>query len=311
LAEIGTNRFRRPPYPVIEKFIDTVETLISAFLVAGLYAAMSYGLALIYGVLKVINLANAGFLMLGAYITWWMWSSFHVDPLLAPLAIVPLFFLMGFTIERILVRRVLGQEPIVSLLLLFGLWLVLQNLAYVIWTGDTRSIETPFIDASLKLGSIQVAWARIYVFVAGVLALVALQLLLTRTQLGRAIRAVAQDREAAKITGIDVDRVMGIAFGIGIALTGFAGSLLSLLFSFNPDFGRTLLLKSFCIIVLGGLDSFVGVAFGALSLALAEAFGVRYMAASLQNLISFVVLVVVLVAFPKGISGMLRSLRRG
>jgi len=150
---------------------------------------MSYGLALIYGVLKVINLANAGFLMLGAYVTWWMWSALHIDPLLAPIVIVPLFFAVGFVVERVLVRRVLGQEPIVSLLLLFGLWLVLQNLAYVIWSGDTRSIETPFIDASLKLGPIQIAWPRIYVFVAGVLALVALQILLTRTQLGRAIRA--------------------------------------------------------------------------------------------------------------------------
>jgi len=241
----------------------------------------------------------------------WMWSALHVDPLLAPLAIVPAFFLLGVLIERFLVRRVLGQDPIVSLLLLFGLWLVLQNLAYVIWTGDTRSIETPFIDSSLMLGALRVASPRIYVFVAGVLALVVLQLFLTRTQLGRAIRAVAQDRDAAKLAGIDVDRVMGIAFGIGIALAGFAGSLLSLLFSFNPDFGRALSLKSFCVIVLGGLDSFVGVAFGAVALSLAEAFGVRYMPASLQNLISFVVLVVVLVLFPKGISGIVRSLRRG
>lgn len=272
---------------------------------------MSYGLALIYGVLKIINLANAGVLMLGAYLTWWMWAALHLDPLLAPIVVVPLFFGFGVAMERVMVRRVLGQDPIVSLLLLFGVWLVLQNLAYAIWTGDTRSIETPFIDSVLKFGELQVSAPRVYVFVAGVLALVALQLFLTRTQLGRAIRAVAQDRDAAKLAGIDVDRVMGVAFGIGIALAGFAGSLLSLLFSFNPDFGRTLSLKSFCIIVLGGLDSFVGVAFGAIALALAEAFGVRYMPASLQNLISFVVLVVVLVLFPKGIAGMLRSLRRG
>lgn len=272
---------------------------------------MSYGLALIYGVLKIINLANAGVLMLGAYVTWWMWSALHVDPLLAPLVIVPAFFLFGVLIERFLVRRVLRQDPIVSLLLLFGLWLVLQNLAYVIWTGDTRSIDTPFIDSSLTFGAMRVAAPRIYVFVAGVLALVVLQLFLTRTQLGRAIRAVAQDRDAAKLVGVDVDRVMAIAFGIGIALAGFAGSLLSLLFSFNPDFGRALSLKSFCIIVLGGLDSFVGVAFGAFALSLAEAFGVRYMPASLQNLISFVVLVVVLVLFPKGIAGVVRRFRRG
>jgi branched-chain amino acid transport system permease protein len=271
---------------------------------------MSYGLALIYGVLKIINLANAGLLMLGAYLTWWMWSAYHLDPLLAPLIVIPLFVAFGVLLEITIVRRVLDQDPIVSLLLLFGVWLVLQNLAYLIWTGDTRTIETPFVDATLQVGGMRLAWPRIYVFVAGALTLVALQLFLSRTHTGRAIRAVAQDRDAARLVGIDVGRVNAIAFGLGVALSGFAGSLLSLLFSFNPDFGRTLSLKSFCIIVLGGLDSFVGVAFGAISLALAEAFGLRYMPASLQNLISFVVLVVVLVVFPKGIAGIVRSLRR-
>ncbi len=219
---------------------------------------MSYGLALIYGVLKIINLANAGFLMLGAYVTWWLFTAFNVHPLLAPLVIVPAFFLLGWALERTLVRRVLGAEPIISLLLLFGVWLVLQNLAYVIWTGDTRSIEMPFIEATVAFGGLTLGQPRIYVFVMGVLILVALQLFLTRTHLGRAIRATAQDRDAARLVGVDVDRVMGIAFGIGIALAGFGGSLLSLLFSFTPDFGRALSLKSFCIVVLGGLDSIVG-----------------------------------------------------
>lgn len=288
---------------------DTVETLINAILVAGLYASMSYGLALIYGVLKIINLANAGVLMLGAYVTWWMWSALHVDPLLAPLVVIPLFFVFGVVIERTLVKRVLGQDPIVSLLLLFGLWLVLQNVAYLLFTGDTRSIDNAFIESSFKLGDIQVSWPRVYVFMMSVLSLIALEAFLGRTQLGRAIRAIAQDRDAAKLIGVDVDRVNAIAFGLGIAFAAFAGSLLAMLFSFNPDFGRTLQLKSFCIVVLGGLDSIVGVAFGAIALAVAEAFGLRYMPASMQNLISFVLLVVVLIAFPKGISGMIRSYR--
>ena len=103
---------------------------------------MSYGLALVYGVLKIINLANAGFLMMGAYVTWWLFSSYHLDPLLAPLLIIPAFFAIGWLLERLLVRRILGADPIVSLLLLFGVWLVLQNAAYVIWTGDTRSLRT-------------------------------------------------------------------------------------------------------------------------------------------------------------------------
>lgn len=290
--------------------MEGLETLVSAILVAGLYASMSYGLALIYGVLKIINLAHAGVLMLGAYVTWWMFSAFGLNPLLAPLLVIPAFFAFGVVLERTVVRRVLDQDPIVSLLLLFGVWLVLQNVAYLIWSGDTRSISTPFTDAVFIIGGVHIAWPRLYVFIAGAAALVALQVLLTRTQLGRAIRSIAQDREAATLVGIDVGRVMSIAFGIGIALAAFAGSLLALLFSFNPDFGRVLQLKSFCIVVLGGLESFAGVAFGAIALSLAESFGVRYMPASLQNLISFVLLVVVLVAFPRGIAGLLRSLRR-
>jgi branched-chain amino acid transport system permease protein len=290
--------------------VDLLTTLVSALLVAGLYAVMSYGLALIYGVLKIINLANAGLLMLGAYVTWWLWSAFHLDPLLAPLIVVPLFFAFGVLLEVTLVRRVIDREPIVSLLLLFGLWLVLQNVSYLIWTGDTRSIDTKFIDATLDVGPLRLAWPRVYVFVAGALTLWALTAFLSKTHAGRAIRAVAQDRDAAKLVGIDVGRVNALAFGLGVALTGFGGSLLSLLFSFNPDFGRALSLKSFCIVVLGGLDSFAGVAFGSLALALAEGFGLRYMPAALQNLISFVVLVVVLIVFPKGIAGLIRSLRR-
>jgi branched-chain amino acid transport system permease protein len=286
--------------------MDTVSTLISALLVAGLYATMSYSLALIYGVLKIINLANAGFLMIGAYATWWMWSAFGLNPLLAPLIIIPVFFLIGMAMERTMIQRVVDQEPIISLLLLFGVWLVLQNLAYLLFTGDTRSITIPLTDAVFQRGDIVIPWARVYVFGIGALTLVAMQLFLTRTHLGRAIRSIAQDRDASRLVGIDVRRVNAIAFGLGIALLGLAGSLLALLYSFNPDFGRTLTLKSFCIVVLGGLDSFVGVAFGSVTLAVAEAFGVRYMPASLQNLISFVLLVVVLIAFPKGIAGLLR-----
>ncbi len=289
---------------------DTLETLATALLDAGLYATMSYGLALIYGVMKIINLANAGILMLGAYVTWWMWSAFHVEPLLAPIVVLPLFFFIGILLERTMVRRVLEQEPIVSLLLLFGVWLVLQNIAYAIWTGDTRSIETAFVESTFKVGPLQFGWPRVYVFIMGGLTLAILQLFLTQTHMGRAIRAVAQDREAAKLAGIDVERVYAIAFGIGIALSALAGSLLSMLFPFGPDFGTSLQLKSFCIVVLGGLESYLGVAFGAIVLSLAEAFGLRYMAASLQNLISFVLLVVVLIAFPKGIAGVVRGLRR-
>src|SRR5581483_7525650 len=283
-----------------------LEALISALLVAGLYATMSYGLALIYGVMKIINLANAGSMMLGAFTTFVLWQSFGLDPILSVLIVAPLFFAVGSVIEVALVRRVSGSPPIVSLLLLFGLWLVMQSLAYLVFGGDTRGIVTPYVQSVIHLGAIAISTTRFLVFVAGIIVLVALELFLRRTFLGRAIRALAQDREACSLVGIDPRRVAMIAFGLGTAL---AGSLLTLIFSFDPDFGRVLQLKSFTIIVLGGLESIVGVAAASFLLAAAENLTVTLSKPALENLVSFVVLVVVLVVMPGGLASVLRRRR--
>src|SRR5581483_4249788 len=286
-----------------------LEALISALLVAGLYATMSYGLALIYGVMKIINLANAGSMMLVAFTTFVLWQSFGLDPILSVLIVAPLFFAVGSVIEVALVRRVSGSPPIVSLLLLFGLWLVMQSLAYLVFGGDTRGIVTPYVQSVIHLGAIAISTTRFLVFVAGIIVLVALELFLRRTFLGRAIRALAQDREACSLVGIDPRRVAMIAFGLGTALAALAGSLLTLIFSFDPDFGRVLQLKSFTIIVLGGLESIVGVAAASFLLAAAENLTVTLSKPALENLVSFVVLVVVLVVMPGGLASVLRRRR--
>lgn len=285
---------------------DILTITINAILVGGLYATMSYGLALIYGVMKIINLAHAGLMMFGAYVTFWLFRAFGLNPLLAPLVVVPLFFLGGMALQGSLVQRVMKAPPISSLLLLFGVWLILQNVAYLIWTGDTRSILIPYTYASVQVGGTSISVIRSIVFLVAVLSLFLLQQFLTRTYVGKAIRAIAQDSEATKLVGVNVGRISMIAFGLGTALAALAGSLMSLLYAFNPDFGRTHLLKSFCIIVLGGLESFVGVAMGALLLAVAEAWSVMVMKPALQDLISFVLLVVVLVVMPGGLARLIR-----
>jgi len=285
---------------------DLLTITISAVLTAGVYATMSYGLALIYGVMKIINLAHAGLIMFGAYVTFWLFTRFGLNPLLAPLMVVPLFFLVGMALQGSLVQRVMRAPPISSLLLLFGVWLILQNIAYLIWTGDTRSIFTPYTYAAVRVGGVSISVIRSIVFLVALLSLLFLHQFLTRTYVGKAIRAIAQDSEATKLVGINVGRISMIAFGLGAALAALAGSLMSLLYAFTPEFGRTHLLKSFCIIVLGGLESFVGVAMGALLLALAEAWSVLVMKPALQDLISFVLLVVVLVVMPGGLAGLLR-----
>ena len=282
-----------------------LEALISALMVAGLYATMSYGLALIYGVMKIINLANAGSMMLASFTTFFLWQTFGLDPLFAVIVVAPLFFVIGALIEVGLVRRVANDKPVISLLLLFGLLLVMQAGASFFLGGDVRSVRPVYIQEVVHLGD-----NRILVFVSGAVILVALELFLRRTFLGRAIRALAQDRDACRLAGIDVGRVSMIAFGIGTALAGAAGALLTAVFPFDPSnpYG-VLQLKSFTIIVLGGLESIPGVAAASFVLAAAENLTVTVSKPQLENLVSFILLVVVLVVMPGGIAAVIRRRR--
>jgi branched-chain amino acid transport system permease protein len=291
--------------------------LIDSLLAAGLYATMAYGLAVIYGVMRIINLAHAGFMMLGAYVTFTLHSKLSVDPFLSLVVVVPLFYFLGLALHPLLIRRLTrstasGGTSIESLLLLFGLWLVLQNLAYAIWTGETVSILTPYTMKSIPVLGVRVGLPQLFVFLASLGSLLFLHLFLRRTWLGRAIRAVTANRDAALISGVNADRISATAFGIGIAFAGGAGALLSTLYAFTPDFGRSFLLKAFCIIVLGGMESFAGVALGALVLALLENALASWTSVptTFQDAISFSLLVVALVLFPRGLPALFSRLRR-
>jgi branched-chain amino acid transport system permease protein len=287
--------------------VRLVEALISALLVAGLYATMSYGLALIYGVMKIINLANAGTMMLASFATYFLWSTFGLDPLVCVLLVGPLFFVVGAGIEVVFVRRVLNEKPVISLLLLFGILLVMQAGASFFLGGDVRSVRPVYIQEVIRIGDVTLAYNRILVFVAGVVILVSLELFLRNTFLGRAIRALAQDRDACRLAGIDVRRVSMVAFGLGTGLAGAAGSLLTVVFPFDPSNPYSVLqLKSFTIIVLGGLESIPGVAAASFVLAAAESLTVTLSKAQVENLVSFVLLVVVLVVMPGGLAAVIR-----
>jgi branched-chain amino acid transport system permease protein len=280
--------------------------VVNALLAAGLYATMSYGLAVIYGVMRIINLAHAGILMLGAYVTLTLYDRFGLDPFLSLLLVAPVFFALGVVLQRLLVRRLPsggGTPSMQSLLLLFGLWLVLQNLAYAVWGGDTQSILTGYTMRAVDLAGVRVGVPNLLVFAAGAVCLLWLQLVVKRTDLGRAMRAVTQNRDAARLCGVDADRISAQAFGMGTALAAVAGGLLSTLYAFTPDFGRSFLLKAFCIIVLAGMESVVGVAVGAFVLAFLEnALGAfTRVPTSFQDAVSFTLLVVALVVFPQGL----------
>ena len=279
---------------------------IAALLTAGLYAIMSYGLAIIYGVMKVINLSHAGFLMLGAFMTLVYFQWWHLDPVAGAFINLPVFFVAGWVVYRVLVRRVATALPIASLLLLFGLWLVIQNLAVAIWGGEDQSIITPYTYKALALFGFRIPVTRLIVFGVALTVLSVLHFALGHTFIGKALRATVQDPTAGLLVGIDTEQISAMAFGLGTAFAGFAGSLLTLLFSFNPDFGGSFQLKSFTIIVLGGLENLAGVTVGAAVLAFAESYAVLFMRASLQNVIAYALLVVALVVMPGGIGQFLQ-----
>ena len=294
---------------------DIAGVLVNSVISAALYATMAYGLAVIYGVMRIINLAHAGLMMLGAYATLSLFTRFSLDPFLSLLVVAPLFFVFGVILYRLVVHRLprSGATPSMeSLLLLFGVWLVLQNLAYVVWTGDTQSILTAYTMKSVAVLGVRVGVPSLFVFAGSVLSLVFLNVVLKATYLGKAIRAVTQNRDASLLAGVDADRISAIAFGLGTAFAGVAGGMLSTLYAFTPDFGRSFLLKAFCIIVLGGMESVTGVAAGALVLALLEN-GLAVwttIPTSFQDAVSFTLLFVALVAFPQGLPGLFARFAR-
>jgi branched-chain amino acid transport system permease protein len=287
---------------------DYLDLIIKSLLLAGIYAAMAVGMTVIYGVMKIVNLAHAGFLMMGAYFAFVLFNRFHIDPVLGAILALPAFFLFGMAMHWLLVRWLPKSDSptLSSLLLMFGVWLVLQNLGYMIFGSEDSSILTPRTLASVQLGDISIPLVSLIVFIAAVVSLVLLQIIFNRSWFGRSMRSLIQNPYAAKIVGVDDERTARLTFGLGTAFAGFAGALLAMLYSFNADFGRPFLLRSFVIIVLGGLESVSGVAIGALVLALLETFSVQVLPASYQPAISFALLVVVLIIMPKGIAGLLQ-----
>lgn len=274
---------------------ELVSVLASGVLVGTVYAYMAYGLGLIYGVLRVVNLAHGAFLTLGVYVTWWLHSSFGVDPLLSLAATVPIGFFLGAGVERTLVFRLRNSPPVTTLLLLFGVWLIVRNALYLVFGGADRSLLTGYSLESVALGPVQVSVPRLIVAGFSLAGFVALGLLLKRTWSGLALRAAAQDGEAAALSGVPVNRVWATAFGIGSALAMSAGSLMSLFYSVTPEFGARFLLKSFCVVVLGGLTNIGGILVAGIGLGIAEDLTAFYVHTGYRDVVSFLVLTAALV----------------
>jgi branched-chain amino acid transport system permease protein len=285
--------------------VTLYSVLVFGLLLGGVYAVMAYGLALIYGVMRIVNLAHGATLMLAAYAAYVINVRWGVDPLLSVIAVVPVAYATGVVLYRTLVRRVADGPPMAALLLLFGVSLCARHLAYLLWTGDDRSVTVPYALTTVDVG-VPVPVSKLIIFLVSLITTGTLFAVIRLTHFGRSIRAVEQNATAAALNGLDVATVSARAFGAGTAIAALGGVLLSTVYVINPEFGGGFLLKSFCIVVLGGMDSMPGIFAGALTLGIVETAAGVYASAALQDAVSFILLVVILVVRPGGLPSLFR-----
>jgi len=284
-----------------------VQALISGILIGGVYALIGIGLTIIFGVMRVINFAHGELLMLGMYATFYLFTLLHIDPFLSILITIPLMFLVGALLQKVLINRVLGALPQNQILLTIGLGLIMSNSVMLAFTSDYKILTTRYSSSSVKLLGISISSPLVISFAITVAITAALYWFLLKTDTGQAIRATAQDREAARLMGINVGRMSIIAFGLGSALAGTAGALISPTYYIFPQVGSVFTLKAFVITVLGGMGSVIGATLGGVLIGIAESVGGLYFGAGWKDVVVFVLFLLVLLFRPAGLLGKSRT----
>ncbi len=268
-----------------------------------LYAMIGIGLTIVFGVMRIINLAHGEFVMLGMFAAFWSQKLWGLDPFLSIVLWTPVLFGAGVLVYRFLLRRIIPGGELNTLLYTAGLSLLVANLALLLWSGDYRTLPLAYAVTPMRPLGVAVPVALAIGFaIAGAITL-ALWLFLSRTDAGRAIRATSQNPEAAVLMGIDVERVAALAFGLGTALAGAAGVLLAPSLYLYPTVGELLIVKSFVIVVLGGLGSVPGAIAGGILLGLVESLGAVYVSTTYKDGLGYVMFLLVLLYRPSGLFG--------
>jgi branched-chain amino acid transport system permease protein len=284
-----------------------VQALISGILIGGVYALIGIGLTIIFGVMRVINFAHGELLMIGMYATYYLFTLLHVDPFLSIIITIPLMFLFGALLQKVFIHRVLGALPQNQILLTIGLGLIMSNSVMLAFTSDYKILTTKYSSSSVKILGISISVPLVISFVITVAITATLSWFLLKTNTGQAIRATAQDREAATLMGINVRRMSIIAFGLGSALAGTAGALIAPTYYIFPQVGSIFTLKAFVITVLGGMGSVIGAMLGGVLIGMAESIGGLYFGAGWKDVVVFVLFLLVLLFKPAGLLGKSRS----
>ncbi len=276
---------------------------INGLLMGGIYTLVASGLTLIYGVLHIINFAHGSMLMLAMFAVYFLLTKAGIDPYLALIVMVPGMYVLGYLLYRHMIGKLsLGRDENI-LLITLGLSILLENLALLFFKGDSRTISLAYSDKMIELGPLLLGVPKVISFVAAMVLCGLLGLFISRTDTGKAIRAVAKERMGARLVGIDVDKVFAISFGVGLATLGAAACLLMPIFYVSPSSGHVFVIVAFTVVVLGGMGSFLGAVIGGLIVGLTESFGGLFLGESLGQIGISLIFILILLFRPSGLFG--------
>ena len=279
------------------------QAVINGLLIGGIYALVSIGVTLIFGVIKIVNFAQGEFVMIGMYISFFLATQFGIDPVVSLIVSMPVLFVVGVLIQHFLIRRVLGLNDLPQIFLTFALSLLILNLALMLLTANYRTVHTWYSDEALHLGGLYIPVAKLIAFALAMVLSGLLWVFLHATDLGKAMRAAAQKPEVAMLMGINPNRVFCVALGIALALAGAAGSLLMPFYPAYPMVGQVFVLMAFVAVVLGTLGNVVGALVASLMMGVAESLGIQFVGADSGLIVVFMMLLLTLAVRPTGLAG--------
>ena len=286
-----------------------LQVLLNGLMLGGLFAIVSIGLTLIFGIVKVVNFAHGEFLMAGMFATWMITTSLGLHPYAAVIVVVPALFILGALTQRLLIQPLMAaDDDHVQIFATVGLSTAMINLALLIFGADIANTPNFGLRSPIEIGPLRVLTGQVFIFVAAIALVVALEMFLKKSQTGRAIRAVAQHRVAAELMGVNVSRIYILSFGLGAACVGLAAVMIAPLYPTSSTIGTYFVLTAFVVVVLGGLGSIPGAFFGALIIGMIDSLSGYYIGSDLRDAVVFSIFLVILILRPSGLFGKKMSL---
>jgi branched-chain amino acid transport system permease protein len=280
-----------------------LQLVVQGILLGGIYGLIALGLSLIFGVMGVINFAHGQMIVMGMYVSYWIFVLLGIDPYLSLVIVAAVIFVLGYAIQSTLVNRILDYPEAMQVLPLVSLGLILENTALLFWGPDPRSPQTALSLNTFWIGSVMVDVSRLIAFVVAIVITILIFLFLKKTTSGKRIRAAADNRTGAILVGINVTRIYNTSFAIGAATTGAAGALLLPLMPISPHIGHDFTLTAFVVVILGGMGNLLGALVGGLILGMAESLATLFLPATLKQVVSFSFLIIIMLFRPQGILG--------